>query len=190
VVVALNGKVYNFQDCEMVAEQVANVRVLKVAACAETARSSSTSRASCLARSGTRGRAAREMLVSCNRAVRSDANESVPSQPHRKAASCRGGPLRARGEGGERPRGRRTTSREGRRHTRRRAPRRGPGSPRRRTEWRSDVRVPRALDGRVDYSQGIWTLMMFELWHREYVDRNPEPLEVAAYASGRSTRRD
>src|SRR5439155_23407386 len=30
--------------------------------------------------------------------------------------------------------------------------------------------------GRTDHSQGIWTLMMFELWHREHVDLRQKPL--------------
>ncbi len=47
-------------------------------------------------------------------------------------------------------------------------------------------RVQRLLDehtaGRRDHSQGIWTLLIFELWHREQVDRLP-----AAVASAAST---
>jgi asparagine synthase (glutamine-hydrolysing) len=32
---------------------------------------------------------------------------------------------------------------------------------------------------RADYSQGLWTLLMFELWHREFVDRSPEVVTSA-----------
>ena len=45
-------------------------------------------------------------------------------------------------------------------------------------------RVEAMLDehaaGRADHSQGIWTLLIFEQWHRENVDRVPAPVEVAA----------
>ncbi len=40
--------------------------------------------------------------------------------------------------------------------------------------------VDRHADGTEDHAQGIWNLLMFELWHREFVDRRPaEPLDRA-----------
>jgi asparagine synthase (glutamine-hydrolysing) len=33
--------------------------------------------------------------------------------------------------------------------------------------------VDRHVAGAQDHSQGIWTLLMFELWHREFVDAAP-----------------
>jgi asparagine synthase (glutamine-hydrolysing) len=31
------------------------------------------------------------------------------------------------------------------------------------------------LSGRADHSQRLWALIMFELWHREFIDRRPAP---------------
>jgi asparagine synthase (glutamine-hydrolysing) len=39
------------------------------------------------------------------------------------------------------------------------------------------------VDGRADHSQGLWTLLLFELWHREHVDRRP-PADAALVADG------
>jgi asparagine synthase (glutamine-hydrolysing) len=40
--------------------------------------------------------------------------------------------------------------------------------------------VERHVAGTEDHSQGIWTLMMFELWHRQFVDGDARPLEAAS----------
>lgn len=36
--------------------------------------------------------------------------------------------------------------------------------------------LDRHRDGVEDHAQGIWSLLMFELWHREFVDRRPSQL--------------
>jgi asparagine synthase (glutamine-hydrolysing) len=40
-----------------------------------------------------------------------------------------------------------------------------------------------------DHSQGIWTLLMFELWHQEFVDRGPGPGPAQARSATASARR-
>jgi asparagine synthase (glutamine-hydrolysing) len=40
--------------------------------------------------------------------------------------------------------------------------------------------LDRHADGAQDHSQGIWTLLMFELWHREFVDGTVLPPEARA----------
>jgi asparagine synthase (glutamine-hydrolysing) len=45
--------------------------------------------------------------------------------------------------------------------------------------------LDRHAAGIQDHSQGIWTLLMFELWHQEFVDQAPRmPSPIAAGAEG------
>jgi asparagine synthase (glutamine-hydrolysing) len=43
-----------------------------------------------------------------------------------------------------------------------------------RPEYVSEL-LDRHVNGVQDHSQGIWTLLMFELWYQEFIDRMPSP---------------
>jgi asparagine synthase (glutamine-hydrolysing) len=47
--------------------------------------------------------------------------------------------------------------------------------------------LDRHAAGLQDHSQGIWTLLMFELWHQEFVDAAPRQQPTTAKSGSRAT---
>jgi asparagine synthase (glutamine-hydrolysing) len=48
--------------------------------------------------------------------------------------------------------------------------------------------LDRHSSGVQDHSQGIWTLLMFELWHREFVDRHSDPANESSNSLSSTAR--